>query len=131
LSRQIQQLEDELGVQLLLRDRRDVSLTGAGRVFLQESKIVMAHLEDAVTATRSLKRAVRERRIDIGLLRAPVDATHLESVTLFSEPFHVLIRKTDPIAKFKKVTLDTKNTDGKTERWAFEMTVVGGLRKSG
>ena len=38
LSRQIRQLEEEVGARLLERDRRTVRLTEAGRVFLAEAR---------------------------------------------------------------------------------------------
>ncbi|MGA9883449.1 MAG: LysR family transcriptional regulator [Candidatus Acidiferrales bacterium] len=43
LSRQIRQLEDEFGVRLFVRDRRRVTLSGAGRLFLQEAKSLLNH----------------------------------------------------------------------------------------
>jgi DNA-binding transcriptional LysR family regulator len=46
LSRQIRQLEDEFGVRLLLRDRRRVTLSDAGRLFLQEAKSLLNHTEN-------------------------------------------------------------------------------------
>src|SRR2546421_241720 len=47
VSRQIRDLEDELGVQLFQRTGKAVSLTDAGRVFLREARAVLesaAHL---------------------------------------------------------------------------------------
>lgn len=47
LSMQIRQLEDEVGVPLLLRHSRGVQLTKAGQVFLGEAKQVLAGVERA------------------------------------------------------------------------------------
>jgi DNA-binding transcriptional LysR family regulator len=38
ISEQISDLEKEIGVQLLLRNRRQVTLTDSGNVFLEEAK---------------------------------------------------------------------------------------------
>ncbi|MEZ0092352.1 LysR family transcriptional regulator [Streptacidiphilus sp. EB129] len=54
LSRAIQQLERRLGVSLLERDRRGVSLTGAGEVLLHEGR---AALDATSAAARRTRRA--------------------------------------------------------------------------
>ncbi|MFJ8006600.1 LysR family transcriptional regulator [Streptomyces fagopyri] len=54
LSRAIQQLERRLGVRLLERDRRGVSLTGAGEVLLHEGR---AALDATAAAARRTRRA--------------------------------------------------------------------------
>ena len=41
LSRQIRQLEEEFGIELLARDRRNVALTDAGRMLLREAKTLV------------------------------------------------------------------------------------------
>ena len=41
-------LEDELGVSLFERNRAGVRLTGAGRRFLTDIRLVISHLEAAV-----------------------------------------------------------------------------------
>jgi LysR family transcriptional regulator, benzoate and cis,cis-muconate-responsive activator of ben and cat genes len=41
LSRQIQQLEDEFGLRLFVRDRRHVKLTDAGKIFLEDAKVLI------------------------------------------------------------------------------------------
>jgi DNA-binding transcriptional LysR family regulator len=52
LSRQIRQLEEEVGVTLFERDQRSVRMTPAGRVFLDEARAVISHSEKAVRAAQ-------------------------------------------------------------------------------
>ena len=52
LSRQIRDLEYELGVTLLIRSARGVELTKAGQVFLDQSRLVLTQMEAAVRAAR-------------------------------------------------------------------------------
>ena len=52
LSTQIRDLEAELDVRLLERDRNRVALTDAGEVFLREAKAVIARAEKAVARAR-------------------------------------------------------------------------------
>jgi DNA-binding transcriptional LysR family regulator len=132
LSRQIQSLEEELGVALFRRDRRRVELTDPGRRFLDDARAILAKLDEAVVLTRSVERgeagrleighapaadlallprlvsafrsrapdvqlvlrnlsgpdlhlAVREGRVQIGLLRLPIDDPALETITLIAE----------------------------------------------
>jgi LysR family transcriptional regulator, benzoate and cis,cis-muconate-responsive activator of ben and cat genes len=53
LSRQIRDLEDELGFRLLERTAKSVSLTEAGRVFLDESRAVLQRADDAIRVARA------------------------------------------------------------------------------
>src|SRR5689334_19902166 len=53
LSRQMRDLEHELGVVLLERTRRAVRLTPAGWAFLEECYTVLRHAEQAVRVARS------------------------------------------------------------------------------
>jgi DNA-binding transcriptional LysR family regulator len=52
LSRAIQQLERRLGVTLLDRNRRGVTLTGAGQVLLDEARAILDSAEAAARRTR-------------------------------------------------------------------------------
>jgi DNA-binding transcriptional LysR family regulator len=54
LGRQIQLLEEELGVPLLLRNSRPLRLTEAGRFFYEQAVQVLGRVEQMVTATRRL-----------------------------------------------------------------------------
>lgn len=52
LSRQISALEDELGVSLLTRTTRQVALTRAGLIMLEEAKAILVRMERASRAVR-------------------------------------------------------------------------------
>jgi DNA-binding transcriptional LysR family regulator len=54
LSRQIRDLEDELGFLLLERGARSVRLTEAGRAFLIEARAVLHRAENAVKSARAI-----------------------------------------------------------------------------
>jgi DNA-binding transcriptional LysR family regulator len=54
LSRQIRDLEEELGVQLLERKAKSVSLTEAGRAFLEKARAILKDTDDAVAEVRTL-----------------------------------------------------------------------------
>jgi len=143
LSRQIRQLEEEIGVALLIRDRRHVILTEAGRVFLHEARALLGQASSLIEATQRVARggravvrigiagglgdtvysvlvdysrlfpaldfecknilstlqndALREKQIDVGFMRPPVDSV-LSSEALFEEPLLVLLPKKHPLA---------------------------------
>ncbi|GAJ96750.1 LysR family transcriptional regulator [Rhizobium rhizogenes] len=63
LSRQIQQLEEELGVNLLDRSKRPLSLTEAGRFLYEQAAKTLANLEHIREQTRRIGRSQRERFI--------------------------------------------------------------------
>jgi LysR family hca operon transcriptional activator len=52
LSRQIRDLEEEVGVDLLIRGTRGVELTAAGRAFLEHARGTLAQAESAIEAAR-------------------------------------------------------------------------------
>ena len=56
VSRHIQDLESELGVRLLERNRAKVSLTDAGRSFLNEARAVLQHVSQAVEAAQQVSK---------------------------------------------------------------------------
>jgi LysR family hca operon transcriptional activator len=59
LSRQIRDLEAEVGVQLLQREARGVSLTAAGKVFLDHARLALLQVEAATDGARRAAQAVR------------------------------------------------------------------------
>lgn len=52
LSQQIRQLEDEIGTPLFIRANRRVQLTAAGTAFLDEARIILARVEQAVSSAQ-------------------------------------------------------------------------------
>src|ERR1700742_4498342 len=56
LSRQIRDLEMELGVKLLERKARGIELTAAGRIFLDHARLALMQIEVACEAARNTER---------------------------------------------------------------------------
>jgi DNA-binding transcriptional LysR family regulator len=63
LSTQISQLEKELGSQLLHRRARGVELTSAGKLLLEEARLILKQVETAKTSVRRRARAETGRLI--------------------------------------------------------------------
>ena len=66
LSHQIRQLEDDLHVGLLRRTKRRVELTDAGRLFLQESRDLIARADRATVIARRMG-SIDARRLRVGI----------------------------------------------------------------
>jgi LysR family hca operon transcriptional activator len=64
LSRQIRDLEDEVGAQLMIRSARGIELTAAGRVFLDHARLALAQVEAAGEAAR---RAAQPAKLSFAL----------------------------------------------------------------
>jgi DNA-binding transcriptional LysR family regulator len=56
LSRQVQALEDEIGVDLMKRSPRGVTLTAEGKLFLEEARELLKRAEASVEKVRALAR---------------------------------------------------------------------------
>jgi DNA-binding transcriptional LysR family regulator len=69
LSMSIQELERNLGVVLLKRNRRRVELTNAGQLFLEKARATLAHAAQAIETAR------RAGRGEVGTLRIGFTAT--------------------------------------------------------
>src|SRR5437762_6515246 len=59
LSRQIRDLEMEVGAQLLVRSVRGIELTAAGRAFLDHARLALAQVEAAGDAARRASRPAK------------------------------------------------------------------------
>ena len=65
LTRQIKDLEEEIGVRLLDRTKREVSLTEEGKSFLADAKRVLAHSTEIIESVQRLSRN-EVARLNIG-----------------------------------------------------------------
>jgi LysR family transcriptional regulator, benzoate and cis,cis-muconate-responsive activator of ben and cat genes len=70
LSRQIRDLEDELGFLLLKRTAKSVSLTEAGRTFLNEARAVLQRADEGVKKARAVATAA-ETDLHVGYSPTP------------------------------------------------------------
>src|ERR1700686_978630 len=61
LSRQIRELEDEVGTELLTRRARGIDLTPAGRAFLDHARLVLSQVEAAAEAARRVAHPAKPR----------------------------------------------------------------------
>ena len=67
LSRQIRDLEIELGVKLLERRARGIALTAAGKVFLDHARLALKQIEAAAEAARQAEQP-KEPAFAVGFL---------------------------------------------------------------
>jgi DNA-binding transcriptional LysR family regulator len=86
LSKQISSLEKELGVLLLERDRRHVTLTEAGRVFLEEALEVLAQADGAVSRARAVSRG-EVGRLNIGFIQPALADLLPRSLRVFRQHY--------------------------------------------
>ena len=90
LSRQVSDLEEELGVDLLRRTSHGVKLTEEGKLFLEEARAILKRADESITKVRALARG-EFGELQVGFV-APLD-------------LHVLPRA---LAEFQKTTPGVK-----------------------
>ena len=72
ISRQIHDLEDEIGFQLFERSAKALRLTNAGKIFLTEARAVLQHADDAVNKARAA----------IGVMHGEIHVGYAPSLTV-------------------------------------------------
>ena len=82
LSRQIRQLEAELGVELFHRTKRSVSLTEAGQAFLNEARLTLAQAQRAINA---VQRSPTPSKLTIGFSICAFDRVLPELIQKFRQ----------------------------------------------
>lgn len=86
LSRQVQDLEDEIGVDLLKRSRRGVTLTAEGKLFLAEARDLLKRVEESVEKVRALARG-QQGELHIGYAAAPTVELLPPALAAFQKAF--------------------------------------------
>ncbi|AFY37057.1 transcriptional regulator, LysR family [[Leptolyngbya] sp. PCC 7376] len=158
LSRQIQNLEKEIGIQLLDRTKRKISLTPAGITFFDECRQIIQAVEQAIQNTQKVAqgkigrivmgiesstrhdivlkiirqfhqsypgielvlqemssgkqvKALREKKITVGLLDPVIATTDLKFQVLFSDPLVAVLPEKHPLANSETIDLEDLATD--------------------
>lgn len=82
LSRQIRDLEDQVGVELLSRSARGVELTAAGKAFVDHARLALTQVDAAVEAARRAAQPAKPR-FALGFLTG-------QEMTWLPEAMHIL-----------------------------------------
>ena len=92
LSQQIKNLEEELGARLFNRDSRKVSLTEAGKAFLEDAREILGRAEEAAMRVLRMGRG-QEGRVTVGFVLPTLDTLFPEAIREFrlSHPLVELI----------------------------------------
>jgi DNA-binding transcriptional LysR family regulator len=85
LSRQIRDLELEMGVRLLERNQRNVLLTKAGKSFLQDVRILLLQVDQAVATAQKIHEN-QEGTLTIGFNRAASYQVLPQLLSILAEP---------------------------------------------
>ncbi len=94
LSRQIRDLEYEVGVPLMTRGARGIELTPAGRAFLDHARLALAQTEAAVEAARRAGRPAKPS-FALGFLTG-------QEMDWLPEAMHILKGKRKPTPTFRR-----------------------------
>jgi len=86
LSRQIQDLESEVGTRLFVRSKQGVQLTEAGRFFLKEARQILAQSQRAVQLAQAAGRG-EAGRLEIAYNTAFFDPVFTRVMRLFRQQF--------------------------------------------
>ena len=86
LSQQIRFLEEELGVKLFVTTKRQVQLTEAGKVFLEQSYLILTQVEQAIQAAQRVGRGEIGRLV-VGFVGSATYGVLPKIVLTFRERF--------------------------------------------
>ncbi len=100
LSRQIRQLETELGVELFHRTKRSVSLTEAGQALLNEARLTLAQAQRAVNAAQ---KAQTTNNLTIGFSLCAFDRVLPEIIKTFRQNYPENLVNLTEMSKEKQI----------------------------
>ena len=86
MTQQIRALEEGIGAALFIRDKHHVELTPAGRVFMNEARVILARAEEAVKLARSAAEGI-SGSISIGFIRGYEQSLFSETLRNFHEAY--------------------------------------------
>lgn len=86
LSQQIKNLEEELGIKLFDRSRRNIQMTAAGSHFLKDARQVLLHVEEAAETARRVHGG-KAGRLVVGFVGSVIHTFLPEGLRLFRERF--------------------------------------------
>jgi len=86
LSQQIMNLEEELGIKLFDRSRRNIQMTAAGSHFLNEVRQILLHVEQAAETARRIDGG-KAGRLVVGFVGSVIHTFLPEGLRLFRERF--------------------------------------------
>src|SRR5207247_10140789 len=86
LSRRVQDLEDEIGVDLLKRSPRGVVLTAEGKVFLEKTRQILKLADESVEQVRALARG-EGGELHMGYAPAPTEDMLPQALAALQKPF--------------------------------------------
>jgi len=115
LSRQVRDLENEMGVDLLRRSPRGVTLTAEGKLFLQEVRELLKRVDESVEKTRALARG-EYGELHVGYVSVPT----AEILPRALEGF----RKTVPRVKLVLHDLSTDELIAGLRNGALELAIM-------
>ena len=104
LSQQIKDLEEELGLKLFDRSKRNIQLTPAGSHFLKEAKQVLLHVEHAAETARRIHTG-KAGHLRIGFVGSVIHTFLPEGLRMFRERFPDVELALNEINTAEQITL--------------------------
>ncbi|ASA20985.1 LysR substrate-binding domain-containing protein [Paenibacillus donghaensis] len=86
LSQQIQALEQELGVKLFERNKRQVRITPAGSIFLEEAKMILSQLERSIKTVQLASQGIIGH-LNIAFIGSAEGGIMVDVLKIFRERF--------------------------------------------